>query len=83
MVSLVLVQTEEGVQKPVYYVSKSLQEVKTREGHLGHHTCHEEASTLLPGLYSCLPHLTSLTSFAPEIRFHQENGKVGDHIKGF
>ena len=29
MVSLVLVQIEEGVQKPVYYVSKSLQEVKT------------------------------------------------------
>ena len=29
-ISLVLVRTEEGVQKPVYYVNKSLQEAETR-----------------------------------------------------
>ena len=29
-VSLVLVRTENGVQKPVYYVSKSLQEAEAR-----------------------------------------------------
>jgi len=29
-VSFVLVRNEDGVQRPVYYVSKSLQEVETR-----------------------------------------------------
>ena len=29
-VSLVLIQMKEGVQKPIYYLSKSLQEAKTR-----------------------------------------------------
>ena len=30
VLSLVLVRTENGVQKPIYYVSKSLQEAETR-----------------------------------------------------
>ena len=30
IVSLVLIRMEEGVQKPVYYVSKSLQEAETQ-----------------------------------------------------
>jgi len=33
-VSLVLVRIDEGVQKPVYYVSKSLQEAEVRYLHL-------------------------------------------------
>lgn len=34
VVSLVLIRVDEGVQKPVYYVSKSLQEVEVRYLHL-------------------------------------------------
>ena len=33
-VSLVLIQVDSGVQNPVYYVSKSLQDAETRYSHV-------------------------------------------------
>ena len=56
IVSLVLVRTDDGVQRPVYYVSKSLQEAQNSlltlgEGSFGHHTCDEETPSLFPSTY--------------------------------
>ena len=82
--SLVLVRTDFGVQKSVYYISKSLQEAENWYFPLknfGYHTCHEEASPLLPGPHRRDPHPASPTSIAMEIRLYRENSQMMNNVR--
>ena len=82
--SLVLVRTDFGVQKSVYYISKSLQEAETWYFPLenfGCHTCHEEDSPLLPGPHRRDPYLASPTSTAMEIRLYRENRQMRNNVR--
>ena len=62
-VSLVLIRVDDGVQKLVYYVSKSLHEEEVRylplekgESHFGNGACYTEAPLLLLSSYCCGSH---------------------------
>ena len=62
-VSLVLIWDDSGVQKPVYYISKSLHEAKVHylpleKGHSGRGACHAQASPLLLVIHSHYPNPT-------------------------
>ena len=61
VVSLVLIRVDDGVQRPVYYVSKSLHEAEVRylRG-----TCYMQTPPLLPVPHSCCfnPTSTSITT---------------------
>ena len=64
-VSFVLIREDSGVQRPVYYISKSLHEVEVRylskeKGHLGRGPCNTQTSTLLSSpYYGCFNSATS------------------------
>lgn len=73
-VSLVLIRVEEGVQKPIYYVSKSLQKEETQylplEKAISHHSCHEEAPLLFPSPHDCDINTITFTNLTLKIRLH-------------
>ena len=61
--SLVLIRDDSGVQKPVYYISKSLHEAKVHylpleKGHSGRGACHVQASPLLSITHGRCPNPT-------------------------
>ena len=76
--NLVLVRNESGVQRPVYYVSKSLQETETHYLPLGKAVLAiVHATRKLPhyfsGIYCGGAHLASLVSPLTKIRLHRKN----------
>ena len=56
VISLVLIRMDSGIQRPVYYVSKSL---TIGKGNIGYGPCYKKASPLLPSTYCGHAHSAS------------------------
>ena len=87
-ISLVLIRVDDGVQRPVYYVSKSLNEAEVRylpleKGDIGCGACHEETPPLLSSAYCGRPNSTSPQVSAQERRLYREGSKMGYDSRGF
>lgn len=81
VVSLVLVRKDVGVQNPVYYVSKSLQEVETQNLPL------EKAILAITHATRKLPHyfqahmVVVLTQLPLQALLYGKSSKVGNHVR--
>ena len=87
-VSLVLIRVDNGVQRPVYYVSKSLHEAEMRYLPL------EKAILAMVLGTRKLPHyfqahtvvvLTQLSqkNYTQKCRLHEKDSQVGNNLRGF
>ncbi|XP_075640282.1 uncharacterized protein LOC142612036 [Castanea sativa] len=87
-VSLVLVRADNGAQKPVYYVSKSLHEAEVRylpleKAIFGNSARYAKASTLLPGTHGCGSNPTPPSITTSKNGLQREDCKVGDNSRSF
>ena len=83
VVSLVLVRIENGVQKLVYYVSKSLQEAEVRylpleKAIFCHSACNEEAPSLFLSAYYCNLDPTPFAIITSKVQLYRKNCQMGD-----
>ena len=62
-ISFVLIRVDSGIQQPVYYVNKSLNEAEALlvigEGYIGGGACYKKTFPLLPSIHRSHSHLTS------------------------
>ena len=85
-VSLVLVRVKNGVQQPIYYVSKSLHETEIRylplESHFGNGVCYAKAPPLFSSSHSYAFNSTLSVVVAPKSLLYRENCQVGNNFGG-
>ena len=94
-ISLVLIQVDSGIQQPVYYVSKSLNEAEMRylplekvilaigKGDIGRGPCYKKASPLLPSTYYGRAHSASTQVSTQKCRLYWKDCQVGHDPRGF
>ena len=80
-VSLVLIRDDNGVQRPVYYVSKSLHEAEARylpleKSNSGDSTRHTKAPSLLSSAYGHRSNSAPPSSGASKRRLHRKDHHV-------
>ena len=75
VISFVLIRVDSGIQRPVYYVSKSLNESEVHyllleKGYIGDGACYKKTSPLFPSTHHGRPHPASTQVNTPECRLY-------------
>ena len=86
-ISFVLIRVDSGIQQPVYYVNKSLNEAEALlvigEGYIGGGACYKKTSPLLPSIHRSRSHPTSTQVNTPEYRLYWKGCQMGHDLRGF
>ena len=87
-ISFVLIWVDSGIQSPVYYVSKSLNEAEVHylpleKGYIGGGACYKKTSPLFPSTHRGCSHPTSTQVNTPKCRLYWKGCQMGHNPRGF